>query len=97
MPSPTPKTNAKVGEGDARKIMKLKEYISNIMKIDAKKIMEQVRENHRLLGGCTKHEFTPVDDSRNRFTTKYVCSNCKGTVDNQAYRWYLKGLEHGQG
>ena len=53
--------------------------------------MEEIKENHRRLNGCQKHEFLPVNETPKRFTTKYRCKNCNGTID-----WYLKGLSHGQ-
>ena len=66
------------------------------MKMKFNKLLEEVRANIKKLDSCPKHDFVPFEEDTKKFTNKYECKNCGGTVDNHAFRWYTKGLEHGK-
>jgi len=57
-----------------------------------------VKKNIVKLKACELDDFSEISSDppgRNLFT-KYHCHNCGGTIDRSAYRWYLKGFEHGR-
>lgn len=62
--------------------------------IDPVKLLQEVRENHRLLDGCSRHEFKPLGPE-NQLGVRYQCSHCGGRVDAVALHWYRAGLAHG--
>lgn len=69
------------------------ETLSKFSKIDKeeiKKIWEDVQNNRKILDSCSFHEFEPCPIK----PRKYICKNCKGTVDAIAKYWYEMGIKH---
>lgn len=66
------------------------------MKIDSKQIWEEVKENHKKLDSCNKHDFSIDVTPAIKFGKKYKCSSCGGVVDGITKLWYEKGVEHGK-
>ncbi len=66
------------------------------MNIDAKKIFEEVKENHRKLDSCSLHDFSIDITPSKPYMKKFRCTNCSGEVDLTTKSWYEKGLQHGQ-
>jgi hypothetical protein len=58
-------------------------------------VMDEVQENAKRLESCKgPHEFT-VDTTPDRTIFKrWACALCAGTVDDNAKRWYVRGLTH---
>lgn len=56
----------------------------------------QVKENHRKLETCQKHDFS-IDLTPERPIGKmYQCTQCGGSVDAIEKKWYEKGLAHAE-
>lgn len=61
-----------------------------------KDILKEVEHNLSKLDTCTKHDFSPADDTTPRGRMgKHVCANCGGEVEASEARWYRRGLVHG--
>lgn len=58
------------------------------------KIWEFVKENHKKLNNCEKHDFVDITPSR-KMGKKYRCKNCKGELDSINVDYYERGFEHG--
>lgn len=69
-----------------------------LSKEEVKQIFEEVKANQKKLTGCvTPHDFQPAPTARREntpFCDRYTCTKCKAWVTDDAYRWYVKGLEH---
>jgi hypothetical protein len=60
---------------------------------EARRLADEVRANVMRLDACGNHEF--VAAGTNVLTTQYVCTRCAGAITGMAYRWYVRGREHG--
>lgn len=70
------------------------EKLTGVNKSEQIRIMEQVKQNHKLLNSCNLHDFS-IDTTPDRtFGKKFKCSNCGGVVDATEKRWYELGLTH---
>jgi hypothetical protein len=67
-----------------------------MVSIDAKQILEEVKENRAKLDSCDLHDFSIVN-LKHGILKEYQCSKCNGKVDLIAKSWYEKGLKHGRG
>jgi hypothetical protein len=65
------------------------------VQIDAKKVWEEVKENHRKLDTCKRHVFVAIPDSTTPIPRKYKCTACGGTADSINVHWYNLGVQHG--
>lgn len=63
------------------------------MPIDVKELMREIKENHRKLESCGKHDFSIDATPDKKFGKMYWCTNCDGEVDAARKLWYEKGLE----
>jgi len=66
--------------------------LSGISKKTMREIWATVKENHKLLDGCSFHIFKTIDDPG--LSRRFMCENCKGTVSEGQKIWYEKGIEH---
>jgi hypothetical protein len=64
------------------------------LSIDAKALLQEVRENHARLDSCARHEFKP-EGPENKLGVKYQCIHCQGQTDAASRHWYERGLAHG--
>lgn len=55
-------------------------------------IVHEVRENHKRLNACDKHDF--VLHEERSINSKYKCTRCEGIVDRTVYFWYEQGAKH---
>jgi hypothetical protein len=62
-------------------------------KIEAKKMLEEIKNNHRILNDCSLHEFIEYTSPTELFK-KYRCKNCGGIVGSTENSWYEKGMLH---
>lgn len=67
--------------------------ISGISTSEVETIIVKVKENHRLLAGCSRHTFgLPVNEKP--FGGHWKCMTCGGEVDAMARHWYQLGMKH---
>jgi hypothetical protein len=59
-----------------------------------KQIFEEVKENHRKLDSCSRHDFSIDLVPDTKWGKRYQCSRCRGIVDSLTKYWYEKGLKH---
>ena len=65
-------------------------------RIDAHKILEQVKENTRRLSGCdVPHDFVPLPSKK--ALPRYRCLKCGGEIGSIERHWYERGLAHAAG
>lgn len=65
--------------------------------IDAKQILEQVRQNQRKLESCAgPHDFTQPARKIGEWVTDWFCAKCGGKIDNINKLWYERGMKHAQ-
>jgi hypothetical protein len=75
--------------------------LTGLKRSDTEEIVKMVRENQLRLDDCPRHDFSvPLD----RHTKKPIdspvifcdwqCTHCRGWVNGEAKRWYLRGLKH---
>lgn len=70
------------------------EKLIGISRQEQLNIMEQVRENKRILSTCNLHDFS-IEVPQPHNLPKYKCKNCGGIVDYNQKLWYEAGLNHG--
>ncbi len=60
----------------------------------SKQVWADVQANVARLDGCAgPHDFVPVDPTQ-KLNRRWVCTKCKGGVDNIARIWYERGRDH---
>lgn len=67
--------------------------------MDKKEMMEifqEVKENHKKLDACERHDFSIDLNSERPMGKKYQCTRCGGWVDETKKTWYEKGLAHAE-
>lgn len=69
------------------------EKLTGIPKDEQLKIMEDVRNNQKLLDNCCLHDFS-IQIPQNSIVSKWKCTNCGGIVGDTEKRWYEKGIQH---
>lgn len=70
------------------------EKLTGITKEEQMKIMEDIRNNNKLLESCNLHDFSIEVPQKHTILSKWKCSNCGGIVDSTQKQWYEKGLNH---
>ena len=61
---------------------------------EQKKILNEVKENHRKLNSCNNHNFVIEIPGHTKYDTRYQCSNCQGIVNSNMKKWYELGRLH---
>lgn len=60
----------------------------------SQELLAEVRSNLAKLNSCPAHDFHP-DGPKRVLLQRYRCTQCHGTVDAHAFRWYSLGMAHG--
>jgi ribosomal protein L44E len=66
------------------------------MSIDVKELMRDIKDNHKKIDSCSKHDFSIDATPDKKFSKMYRCNNCGGEVQATTKRWYEIILEHGK-
>lgn len=61
----------------------------------SQELLAEVRSNLAKLNSCPVHHFEP-DGPKRVLLQRYRCTECGGTVDAHAFRWYSLGKAHGR-
>jgi hypothetical protein len=60
------------------------------LRLDTDKIVREVQENYRRLGGCAQHVFEKIEPWQ-PLRGRWRCRNCQGEIDNHAHTWFAIG------
>lgn len=70
--------------------------VSGLGTDEAKRIFEQVKENHAKLDACDGHDFEP-HERQGKLVRSYKCLCCNGVIDSINRQWYERGRVHEKG
>jgi hypothetical protein len=79
---------------DVKTIDQLGQFVG-LKEGDGSAILAEVRENHRKLATCTRHEFFRPKDGSATFARRFTCLHCGGTMTGEKIHWYAEGVKHG--